>query len=58
MVFVQNVTHNTKTHTYAGSNPYINSQIVRLKTNLQRRREFTPLLIDPATLMDKRSIDD
>lgn len=32
--------------------------ILRLKTNLQREGEFTPLLIDPAALMDKRSIDD
>jgi len=28
-----------------------------LKTNLQRKRECTPLLIDPAALMDKASID-
>lgn len=26
---------------------------LRMKTNLQRKRELTPLLIDPAALMDK-----
>lgn len=31
--------------------------IPRLETNLQRERKFTALLIDPAALMDKRSID-
>lgn len=43
-------------NTHMGSSPYI--YVLRLETNLQWKREFTPLLIDPAALMDKGSIDD